>query len=206
MNPAPPPTPQDAGIGRSIADGVAAIRDAPRWVIVATVVGAGLLGYWIYRTYTGSNSTAAASDWQSRAVALLVERGYNKQASERAVDRYVNGGQLQPEDVSLIAVVIRALGTPDMPNGGSVPSDTTLSPDSANYLDNSNPGTTYADSQQSFWYVPVAPAGWSSSFNGIAQQFYGSTAKADVLMQTNPNLSTTAYGKLPVGAMVKVPR
>ena len=71
-----------------------------------------------------------------------------------------------------------------------------------------DPGTSYSDAVDAtaYWYVPVAPAGWSSTFGGIAQQFYGNTARANELAQLNPNLQTTTYGKLPVGAMIKVPR
>lgn len=71
-----------------------------------------------------------------------------------------------------------------------------------------DPGTSYTDAQDStaYWYVPVAPAGWSSTFGGISQQFYGSTARGQELQSLNPNLQTTTYGKLPVGAMIKVPR
>lgn len=69
-------------------------------------------------------------------------------------------------------------------------------------------GASYSDAADAtaYWYVPVAPAGWSSTFGGIAQQFYGSTGRANEIAQLNPNLSTTTYGKLPVGAMIKVPR
>lgn len=190
-------TPAPAGQGRSVADVVTTIRDAPRWVLISVVVVGGLLAWYLLR---GRDTTEADyGDWRSRAVALLVERGYNREASERAVGRYLDGGYLGPEDVSLIAIVIRSLGTPDMRT--EAPSET-----SPNYLDNSNPGTEYADSFSAYWYVPAAPAGWSSTFNGISQQFYGDTARAVLLQQSNPNLSETTYGKLPVGAMVKVPR
>jgi hypothetical protein len=71
-----------------------------------------------------------------------------------------------------------------------------------------DPGTSYTDAADvtSYWYVPVAPAGWSSTFGGISQQFYGNTARAQELQTLNPNLQKTTYGKLPVGAMIKVPR
>lgn len=190
------PTPN----GASFSDIISTVREAPRWLIITVVIGGGLLAYWFLSGRERSDTTAQDyGDWRSRAIELLVERGYYRPSAERAVNAYLDGGFMGPEDIALITIVIRALGTPDMPSNTQGAGDTTL-PDISSY-----PIDTGGDIA-SYWYVQAGPAGWSSTFNGIALQFYGNTSRATMLQEINPNLSTTTYGKLPVGSRVKVPR
>jgi hypothetical protein len=57
-----------------------------------------------------------------------------------------------------------------------------------------------------YWYVEVAPAGWASTLNGIATQFYGNTNRVGEIQEANPNITQRPYDKLPTGLKVKVPR
>lgn len=57
-----------------------------------------------------------------------------------------------------------------------------------------------------YWYVDVAPAGWASTLNGIATQFYGNTNRVGEIQEANPTITQKPYEKLPTGKKVKVPR
>lgn len=57
-----------------------------------------------------------------------------------------------------------------------------------------------------YWYVEAAPAGWASTLNGIATQFYGNTNRVGDIQKHNPNIQQKPYDKLPTGLKVKVPR
>ncbi|MGE3429259.1 MAG: hypothetical protein AB7I44_21130 [Hyphomicrobiaceae bacterium] len=182
----------------TFSDVIATVKDAPRWLIITVVIAGGLLAYWLVSGKETVDTTAQDyGDWRSRAIEMLVERGYYRASAERAVDAYLNGGFMGPEDISLMTIVIRAMGAPAR---GTAESGTDSLPDISSY-----PIDTGGDIS-SYWYVQAAPAGWSSTFNGIAQQFYGDTSRAVMLQEINPGLSTTTYGKIPMGSRVKVPR
>lgn len=190
------PTPQTG----SFSDVVNTVREAPRWLIVSVVIVGGVLAWWLISGRSRPDTTEADyGDWRSRAIELLVERGYYRPTAEKAVDAYLNGGFMGPEDITLITIVMRALGTPDIPNRTSGGGNTSLPDISTLPVDSGGDSVSY-------WYVQAAPAGWSSTFNGIALQFYGNTSRATLLQEINPNLSTTTYGKIPAGSRVKVPR
>jgi hypothetical protein len=182
------------------------IRNANRWVLLGIVVAGGLLAWWFL--HGSETKEAKGASWRDRAVELLVARGYYRPNAERAVDSYLNGGYMSPEDVSLMTIVFRVMGKPsdaDKSNGVGVvpPSQSTEYPDDTQLPSNATPSDALPGE---YWYVPVAPAGWSSTFNGISLQFYGTTSRAELLKQDNPNLQSTTYGKLPVGSTVKVAR
>lgn len=208
------------------------LRNAPRWVLIASIVASLVVGYWIYTIVksSGSDSSSGGTDtktWTTSAMAFLTGQGYSAQTSQDAVHAYVHGQPLTPSQIQLIASAIGAIG---LPSGVSSSATTTgqlsSAPASGTQLlgggtgnpstggtASTTPGAPYPGSATaadvtatSYWYVPVGVAGWSSTFSGIAQQFYGDSAQAVSLQQLNPNLSTTTYGKLPVGKVIKVPR
>jgi hypothetical protein len=187
--------------GTSFTELADTIRNAPRWVVFGVLVAGALLTWYLLSGKETPETTQAS--WRDRAIDLLVERGYYRVNAERAVDNYLKGGYMSPEDVSLITIVLRVMGAPDKKEGAGLPAQPETEypgdPDPVTDLPTGNlPGE--------YWYVPVAPAGWASTFNGISLQFYGNTSRAELLKQQNPNLQSTTYGKLPVGATVKVPR
>lgn len=65
------------------------------------------------------------------------------------------------------------------------------------------PASADGAATSAFWYVPVLTAGYSTTFEGIAQQF-GTTPQA--VAAANPSIDQTIYGKLPMGSTIKVPR
>lgn len=199
------PSSPPANNGLNFSELADTIRNAPRWLVFGVVIAGGLLA-WYFLSGKETPETTQAS-WRDRAIDLLVERGYYRQNAERAVDHYIKGGYMSPEDVSLITIVLRVMGPPDKKEGAGQPS-----PESDDYVATEYPGDPATNDLPTgnlpgeYWYVPVAPAGWSSTFNGISLQFYGTTSRAEIIKQQNPNLQSTTYGKLPVGASVKVPR
>jgi hypothetical protein len=192
--------------GASFTELVDTAREAPRWLVFGVVLAGGLLAYWFFSV---RESETPQMSWRDRAVELLVERGYYRPNAERAVNSYLNGGHMTAEDVALITIVLRALGQPPKNEKAAQPSSpTTEYPGDPIDIPNDEPNYDLPSGvlPGEYWYVPVAPAGWSSTFNGISLQFYGTTSHAALIQQVNPGLQSTTYGKLPVGATVKVPR
>lgn len=66
--------------------------------------------------------------------------------------------------------------------------------------------TPLSDDAQAYWFVQVAPAGWASTLNGIALQFYGTTGRVNEIQKANPDITQKPYEKLATGLKVKVPR
>jgi hypothetical protein len=66
-----------------------------------------------------------------------------------------------------------------------------------------NSGAGAGSNTTSYWNVPAGAAGWSTTFNGIGQQF---GVNPTVVQQANPNMSGTLWGKIPQGSIIKVPR
>lgn len=63
-----------------------------------------------------------------------------------------------------------------------------------------------ADPQIAYWHVEAAPAGWASTLNGIATQFYGNTNRVGDIQKANPTIKQQPYQRLPTGLKVRVPR
>jgi hypothetical protein len=203
---APSSPPANNG-GMSFTELTDTIRNANKWVLAGIVLAGGLLAWWLLH---GTETKAAVgASWRDRAVELLVARGYYRPTAERAVDNYLKGGYMSPEDVQLMTIVFRVMGKPvdaDVSSGiGVQPSASTDYTGTEDTQPQSN-GLPSSALPGEYWYIPVAPAGWASTFNGISLQFYGTTSRAEFLRQDNPGLQTTTYGKLPVGKTVKVSR
>lgn len=52
------------------------------------------------------------ADWQTRAVGILVDLGYNAFAATMAVRTYLSGGTLSSEQSAMITAAVKALGAP----------------------------------------------------------------------------------------------
>jgi hypothetical protein len=199
--------------------------DVPRWVIIASIAAIAIAGYLLYRHFSSSNTgTSGTSSWRTAAIDFLTSQGYDQATSTEAIDNYVNGRPLSPSQIVLVAAAIGALGVPT-----SVTSDATTQAQLSTAGDSglgtvgggtgqggtavagspypgagSTATTTSTTGPLGYWYVPVGVAGWSTTWQGIANQFGVST---QALMAANPNITVTStYGRLPVGATVKVPR
>lgn len=207
------------------------LRSAPLWVRIATIAAIVLVAYWIYHEFSGRKSSTEndTKSWSNSAMDFLSSQGYSQQTSSDAVTAYASGQQLTPSQVQLIASAIGAVGTPDVQQSSTTTSQLADAPSSGPQIlgggtgnpvsggtASTTPGAPYPGSAQpttnagttatSYWYVPVGVAGWSSTFSGIAEQFYGDSAQAVDLQTANPNLSATTWGKLPIGHLIKVPR
>lgn len=199
-------------------------QTVPRWALFSALVVAGVVSYLIYRKITASSSSDTSS-WQKSAASYLTSQGYSANDSNDAVSAYANGEQLTPSQVSLIAAAIGAVGMPqNMQSNSAVQAQLANTPTtgpgllgsaSAGSEGNAGGGTTLPGSPYptnsgtsggaatNYWNVPVSKAGWSTTFNGIGGQFGVSPA---IVQQSNPNLSSTLWGKIPQGSIVKVPR
>jgi hypothetical protein len=197
----------------------------PRWVLIAFIVAIAIAGYWIYQHFSSSNSgTSDTSSWRNSAIDFLTSQGYEASTSQEAIDNYVNGRPLSPSQIVLVAAAIGALGVPtNVTSNATTQAQLSTSGDSGlgtvgggtgqggvAVAGSPYPGaggtasTTSTDGLLGFWYVPVGVAGWSTTWQGIANQFGVST---QALMAANPTITvTTTYGRLPVGTTVKVPR
>lgn len=201
-------------------------KDVPPWVIIAIIAATLVAGYLIYTQFSSKSSgTGSSKKWESQAFNFLESQGYPNDTSREAISNYVNGQTLTPSQITLVAAAIGSVGTP--PNLASSPTTTaqiTNAPSSGPQVlgggtsavsgggsgsSTSYPGTGNSTSDDStvttsYWFVPVGVAGWSTTFAGIANQF--GTATAQQLQTLNPNLSSTTYGRIPVGSTIKVPR
>lgn len=197
----------------------------PPWVLIVSIAAIAVAGYWIYHHFSSSNSgTSDTSSWRNAAVDFLVSQGYEAATSQEAIDNYVNGRPLSPSQIVLVAAAIGALGIPtNVTSNGTTQAQLSTAGDSglgtvgggtgqggSAVAGSPYPGsgsiasTTSTTGPLGYWYVPVGVAGWSTTWQGIANQFGVST---QALMAANPNITvTTTYGRLPVGATVKVPR
>lgn len=194
QSPTPQPTMTQNVVGTA--------QTLPRWAFVAIVGGAALVTWWLISEY--KSSEPKETSWTDRATALLTSRGYTNNQITDALNHYYRGGMTVQEQ-DMIAQVIRAIGTPDMPETSitEVPPPSPVTPsgrpeDTPTPIPDNN-GTAY-------WYVTSMGFGWTSSFRGIAQQLYGDPNKGYLLQQVNPGLATSDYGKLPIGTIVKIPR
>lgn len=204
---------------------------APRWVIIAFIAVTVLAGYWVYQKISDDNTSdnsGTDKQWKNKAISYLTQQGYSQEDASDAVNAYNNGSSLTPTQVSLVAAAIGAVGMPasSIPNS-AVTSQVTSQPTSGPWLlgggsstagvnggtTSSLPGAPYpaasgttGGSDTAYWTVVVGQAGWSTTFDGISDQFFGNTSQATALQKLNPNLSNTLYGKLPQGSRVKVPR
>jgi hypothetical protein len=153
--------------------------------------------WWLYRAASGPQNQT----WTEQAIESLTAQGYNRTDIDTAIDHYLHGG-MTAKDAQIISAAIASVGTPDMPN---VPTDQVVTPATG-----VSPNSGVADATDSpdimYWYVVSTGVGWTSSFSGIAQQFYGDSGKGSIIQQLNPNVSTTTYGRIPPGVRIKVPR
>jgi len=199
--------------------------DVPRWVIIASIVAIAIAAYWIYHAFSSSSSgTSDTSNWRNSAIDFLTSQGYEAATAQEAIDNYVNGRPLSPSQIVLVAAAIGALGIPpNVTSNATTQAQLSTAGDSGLGTVGAGTGqggvavagspypgsgstatTTSTEGFLGYWYVPVGVAGWSTTWQGIANQFGVST---QALMAANPNIPvTTTYGRLPVGATVKVPR
>jgi hypothetical protein len=195
--------PAQGSIGRSIDT----FRTLPRWAMVGIVIVGGLVGWYVYRAASSANT--ASPTWEQNARDLLTSRGYDPVDIESALSHYQGGGQMSAQDLALIAEVIRAIGTPDMPSAGATSDVTNPSPVVPSGGVTTDPSTipTIPDtSENGYWYVVSLGFGWSSSLRGISQQFYGDTTHATMLLQLNPGTTSSEFARIQPGVRIKVPR
>jgi len=205
---------------------VARWQTVPRWVLVGALIVVGAVSYLIYRKIN-SSSNSSTQTWQTSANSYLVSQGYSASDASAATSAYANGQSLTPTQVSLVAAAIGSVGMPDPPvqQNSAVTAQLANTPTTGVGLlgtaaagtegnagaGTSLPGSPYpgnsatgaGSSNTSYWNVPVGAAGWSTTFNGIGGQF---SVPATQVQQANPNLSSTTWGKIPQGSIVKVPR
>lgn len=215
-----PPLPGGSGnpspgeSGGTVGDAWRGIQGMNRWVLL-TIVAIIILIVWYFYWHRDNSSSSEvrddpSADWESRARKILAERGYPQNQIDSALDHYLRGGTMSVEDQAVIAVVIRAIGTPDFPNpqpnsqnmglGGPVtPSGPVSSGNTGSAPTQSEPG------EQTYWYVVSTGVGMTSSLRGIAQQYYGSSNLAVNLLPYNPDIGTVNE-RIPPGKVVKVPR
>lgn len=140
---------------------------------------------------------------------LLTEDGYPPDDINSALQHYLHSGVMTPTDVAIIAVAIRRLGLPPSPSDGAAPASSGSSVDGGPPTAGGGGPGSGADMPpaQGYWYVVAAPVGWSATFRGIAQQFYGDGTRGSYLMQVNPDVRVaSAHAQIPTGTRVRVPR
>lgn len=188
------PTPQSPTQSTNVIETAQAM---PRWALMLIVGGAGLLTWWIIKDY----KSGTTDSWTDRATALLTSRGYTHAQISIALNHYFQGG-MTTQDQEIIAEAIRALGTPDLPN-----ITTGVHPSSpVNPTGTYNSTTPITTTNGGYWYVVSMGVGWSSSFRGLAQQFYGDANKGTIIQQANPGITSADYQRIPVGTSIKIPR
>ncbi|MGH3570868.1 MAG: hypothetical protein ACRDUW_03415 [Pseudonocardiaceae bacterium] len=183
--------------------------ELPRWAMLGVVAAGGLVGWYIYKAASAPSTTPPT--WEQNARNLLTARGYPSSDIESALSNYQGGGTMSPMDLKLIAEVIRAIGTPDMPTAAvdsSGINPTSVVPDGGlTTTDPSAASTVVPDnSTAGYWYVISLGYGWSSTLRGISQQFYGDTTHSTMLLQLNPGTTTSDYARIPPGVKIKIPR
>ena len=193
--PAPRTGPQFSQISAELAE-------MPKWALIAVVGTAGVLAWWLFRN-AGSSSTPTNTTWNNQAVSYLTSRGYDTKDANNAVTAYTSGSQLTDNDVNLIGQAVQALGTPDMPSGDLSTRSTDLP-----VLVPSGSGSTTSSSTtpKEYWYVTSLGAGWTATFRGIAQQFYGTASNSNAISAVNPGVATSDYAQIPAGTVITVPR
>jgi hypothetical protein len=198
--------------------------DVPRWAIIATIVVLIVAAYWIYKKFSSSSSSISGnSKWGSSAIAFLESQGYERETSSEAVRNYLTGQPLTPSQITLVASAIGAIGTPDVQSDPTTTGQLASTPSSgigtlgggsggvgSGGTASTAPGSPYPGggttgaTPVSYWSVPIGVAGWSTTWEGIANQFGVSPA---AIQAANPQIKvSTVYGQLPTGATVKVPR
>lgn len=208
----PPPSGDGTNGGGAVSGAWAGVQSMPRWqiiTIVLVIVG-GVYYYYVHRAAATAQATDPANTWENSARSLLLSRGYPSSEVDSALNHYLHGGAMSPGDITLISVAIRALGTPDVPS--TAPANTPANPwnapgpsaPTANNVSSSAPSNNIQ--AQTYWYVQSVGVGWTSTFNGIATQFYGDQSLATQVMSQNPGVTSSVYAKIPVGIRIKVPR
>lgn len=170
----------------------------PRWALVGIVTGAGLLAWWLLKGVGSANTPTINQTWSNNAVTYLTQQGYPQAQAQSAVNAYSSGQQLTQQQVSLVSDAVAAVGTPDMPTNTSpvVPSGSgaTTAP------------TVSTNSASGVWKVTSMGVGWTSTFRGIAQQFYGDPSDSTYISAVNPGVTPSDFSMIPAGTVVSVPR
>lgn len=210
-------------------------RSLPIWGWVLIAAASGVVVYWFVserdpapdddRNRTDKDKTkdcnrsGVGPTWEQRARQTLLSRGYSRMETNTALGKYLRGGTMTPQDQSMVAIAIGQFGTPDIPNND--PSYATFSPQTQpgpgapaagnadtgynsgvgnqTAFDSDNPVNTY-------WYVPSSGFGYTSTYRGLANQYYGDESKATVIMAANPGVVTSVWERIPPGVITKVPR
>lgn len=199
----------------------------PRWAFIAIIAAILIAGYYFYTHFYGKTSSAKTSKtWASQANSYLSSQGYPADTSHEAIHNYVSGQALTPSQIVLVASAIGALGSaPGITNTSQQDAQLASAPSSgtgilgggagsigsgseSTTLPGSpypgDPATAVTTTATNFWNVTVGAAGWSTTWQGIAQQF-GTTAAA--VQAANPGINIPqSYAKIPQGDTVKVPR
>ena len=232
------PTPSGGSVVSNAWTGVRSLDT--RWLIAIVVVG-GVLAWYLLKDNVDSSDTDNSSnggpkgdgssyntetnDWASKAKALLLSQGYSQSDVNSALKHYLRGGQMTPEDTTLIGIAVSRLGIPGV-GSGSDPSYAVSSP-------NTNPGpgapqagvsngynsgvgnatneqdvnsATNSQTGQTYWLVPSLGFGPTATYRGLAATYYGDSNLAPSIQAANPNGPNTVYGQIPPGTITKVPR
>lgn len=228
------PTPSGGSVVSNAYNGVRELDT--RWLI-AIVVAGGLLAWYFLKDNSdsddssnssnggpkgdGSSYNKESSDWAKKAKALLLSQGYSQYDVNSAIRHYLRGGQMTPEDTTLVGIAVSRLGIPGV-GSGSDPSYTVTSPSTnpgpaaprASTQSQYDGGTGNATNEQSvgaqtgqtYWNVPSLGFGPTSTYRGLALMYYGTANLAPAIQAANPNGPSTVYGQIPPGTITKVPR
>lgn len=232
------PTPSGGSVVSRAYDGVRTLDT--RWLILIVVAG-GVLTWWMLKdtgstgsTDNGSNGgpkgdgssySKETGDWAGKARSLLLSQGYSQYDVNAALKHYLRGGQMTPEDTTLIGIAVSRLGIPGV-GSGSDPSYAVSSPNtnpgpgapSSGLSNGYNSGVGNATNEQSvnaanenqtgqtYWYVPSMGFGPTATYRGLAAMYYGNMNLAPAIEAANPNGPSTVYGQIPPGTITKVPR
>lgn len=189
---------------------------APRWAIIAVIAVSVLVVFWVVRLSKSDNGSGSTDTkrWCKDATKWLTDQGYSETDASNAVNAYAGGSSLTPGQVSLVAGAIGSVGMPQSvtPNS-AVQAQIANAPATGPQLlgggTSNPPGAPYpanTSSASAYWNIKAGAAGWSTTFYGISDQFFGNTSHAAAIQKANPNLAATLWGKIPQGSLVKVQR
>jgi len=232
------PTPSGGSVVSRAYNGVRGLDT--RYLILIVIAG-GVLAWYLLKDNSddsdadnssnggpkgdGSSYSKQSANWADKARKLLLSQGYSQYDVNSALKHYLRGGQMTPQDSTLIGVAVGRLGIPGV-GSGSDPSYDVSSPTTnpgpatpssgisngynsgvGNYTNEQDANSaTQTQTGQTYWYVPSLGYGTTATYRGLALMYYGDSNLAPAIQAANPNGPSTVYGQIPPGTITKVPR